>query len=66
MSKININNQKLTENLLVQWLDKLRYLSDIKKQKLYNMACDYYNDISLLYKINKTVANKGKFCKDEM
>ncbi|MBC8060456.1 MAG: DUF4176 domain-containing protein [Clostridiaceae bacterium] len=66
MSEIKINNQELTERLLIQWLGKLKYLSDIRRQKIYNMACDYYSNSSFLFKINKAIVNNEQLYEDEI
>lgn len=66
MSEIKINNKELTEELLIQWLHKLMYLSDIKRKRLYNMACDYYDNTSFLFNINETIVKKEKFCEDKI
>lgn len=65
MNEIKINNQELTEKLLIKYLDKLSYLSDMKRQKLYNMGCYYFNNNSFLFEINKTIVNKEMSCLDE-
>jgi|GEM_PF-1122683 len=64
MNDLNIN--KLTEKLIIEWLNKLRYLSDIKRQKLYNLVKNYYNDVSFLLKINNAIINEEKFCEDQV
>jgi hypothetical protein len=66
MSEITINNKELTEKLLIEWLDKLKYLSYGKKQKLNNIACDYYDNTSFFFKINETIIKKEKFCEDRI
>lgn len=64
MSDIKI--KELTEKLLIQWLDKLSYLSDFNRKKIYNMGCNYYNNVSDLFEINKVIVNEGRFYKDEI
>jgi len=65
MNGINIDDKELTNKLLIKWLDKLAYLSDMKRQRIYNMASNYYyNNTSFLLKINTAIVNEEKYCSD--
>ena len=64
MNEINVDDKELTNKLLIKWLDKLAYLSDIKRRSIYNMASNYYNNTSFLLKINTAIVNEEKYCSD--
>ncbi|MEF2115464.1 DUF4176 domain-containing protein, partial [Clostridium frigoriphilum] len=42
----------------------MTYLSDLKRQRLYAMASNYYNNTSFLLKINTAIINEEKYCSD--
>lgn len=56
MGKVRINNKELTEELLKEWLGRLDYLDEEKREELLKIAFNYYGgDLSALFEINKVL-----------
>lgn len=63
---LNVTHRQLTENLITEWLEKLKYLDNIKREQLFKIGCSYCDaQINLLYEINRAVLEKKIICKDK-
>ncbi len=60
MENESVFGQQMTKEILMQWLDKKKFLSSKHKSKLFEIGCDCLDDVSTLYNINKAIVEKQK------